>query len=69
MTKPPKEEDLQWKSTSIGRRPPMKDDHKILKVKYLGNNFLDHTQTLDLSLNDQIIIDKSLKLRLPTTER
>ena len=44
--------DLQWKTTSNGRRPPMEDDLKILKVEYLSNHLLDHTQILNLSLND-----------------
>ena len=29
---------------------PMEDDLKILKVEYLGNNLLDFTQILSLSL-------------------
>jgi hypothetical protein len=49
------EYDIHWKTTSNGRRHLMEDDLKILKVKYLGNHFLDNTQTLDLSLNDQNI--------------
>ena len=36
-----------------GRRPPMEDNLQILKVEYLSNHVLDHTQILDLSLNDQ----------------
>ena len=43
------EDDLQWKITSNGRRPPMEDDLKILKVKYLSKPLLDHTQILNLS--------------------
>ena len=31
----------------------MEDNLQILKVEYLSNHFLDHTQILDLSLNDQ----------------
>ena len=41
------EDDIHWKMTSNRRLHPMEDDLKILKVKYLGNKFLDHTQTLD----------------------
>jgi hypothetical protein len=52
---PPMEEDLQWKMTSNGRQP------QNIKAKYLGNQLLFHTQTLDLRLNDQTICDKSLK--------
>ena len=47
------EDDLQWKTTSNGRRPPMEDDLKILKVEYLSNRLLDHTQILNLDLGDQ----------------
>ena len=35
------------------RRPPMEDDHKILKVVYLSNQRSDFPQILDLSLGDQ----------------
>ena len=31
----------------------MEDDLKILKVEYLSNQLLDHTQILNLSLHDQ----------------
>ena len=34
----------------------MEDDLKILKVKYLSNPLLDHTQILNLSLDDQTIL-------------
>ena len=33
----------------------MEDDLKILKVEYLINGLLDHTQSSNLSLNDQIM--------------
>ena len=33
----------------------MEDDLKILKVEYLSNRLLDHTQILNLSLDDQVI--------------
>ena len=36
---------------------------KILKVEYLSNYLLDHTQILNLSLDDQTIFYKSLKDR------
>ena len=48
------EENLQWKTNSKGKQPPMEDDLKILKVKYLSNRLLDHSQILNLSLYDQI---------------
>ena len=32
---------------------PMEDDLKILKVEYLSNRFLDHTQFLNLDLGNQ----------------
>ena len=41
----------------------MEDDLKILKVEYLSNHLLDHTQILNLSLYDQTIICKSFKWR------
>ena len=37
------------------RQPPMEDDLKILKVEYLSNLLLDHTQNKNLSLGDQTI--------------
>ena len=40
----------------------MEDDLKILKVKYLTNNLLDHSQILNLSLDDQSIFLKSSKV-------
>jgi hypothetical protein len=55
------EDDLQWKTTSYGRRPLMEDDLKILKVEYLNNRSLDHTHILNLSLKDQTIFCKSFK--------
>ena len=41
----------------------MEDDLKILKVEYLSNYLLDHTQIWNLSLYDQTIFCKSLKWR------
>ena len=46
------EDDLQWKTTSNGRRPQMKDNLKSLKVGYLSNRLLDHAQILNLDLGD-----------------
>ena len=46
----------------------MEDDLKILKVKYLSNHLLDHTQILNLSLYDQTILCKSSKWRRPQME-
>ena len=40
--------------------PLMEDDLKILKVEYLTNHLLHHTQVLNLCLDDQIILYKSL---------
>ena len=44
----------------------MEDDLKILKVEV--NQWLDHTQILNLSLEDQTIFYKSLKSRRPSIE-
>ena len=44
----------------------MEDDPKQLKVEYLSNHLLEHTK--DLSLDDQAIFNKSLKLRRPPME-
>ena len=44
----------------------MEDDLKISKAEYLGNLWLDHTQILNLSLDEQTIFYKSLKWRRPT---
>ena len=46
----------------------MEDDIKILKVEYLSNHLLDHTQILNLSLYDQTIFCKSFKERRPPME-
>ena len=46
----------------------MEDVLKILKVEYLSNHLLDHTQILNLSLCDQAIFCKSFKWRQPTME-
>ena len=34
----------------------MEDDLKILKVEYLSNGLLDHTQILNLSSDNQAIL-------------
>ena len=49
---PLNEDDLQWKTTSNGRRPPMEDNLEILKVEYLRNHLLDPTEILSISLDD-----------------
>ena len=46
----------------------MEDNLKILKVKYLSNCLLDHTQTFNLSLYGQTKSCKSLKWRRPLME-
>ena len=46
----------------------MEDELKILKVKYLSNRLLDHTQILNLSLYDQTIFCKSSIWRRPPME-
>ena len=43
----------------------MEDDLKILKVEYLSNHLLDHTQILNLSLYDQTIFYESFLWRQP----
>ena len=43
---------------NISRHPLMEDDLKILKLKYYSNPLLDHTQILNLSLEDQTILYK-----------
>jgi hypothetical protein len=59
---PPMEVDLQPKTTSNGRWPPMEDDHKVLKVEdnlkiskfeYLTNHWLDLSQNLNLNVRNQ----------------
>ena len=50
------------KTTSIGRRP------KNIKMEYLSNRLLDHTQILNLRLQDQTIFRKSFKWRRPPME-
>ena len=46
----------------------MEDDLKILKVEYFNNQLLDHTQILNLHLDDHIILYKFFKWRQPPTE-
>ena len=46
----------------------MEEDLKVLKVEYLSNRLLDHTQILNLSLDDQTIFSKSSKWRRPPME-
>ena len=65
---PPMEDNLQWKMTSHGGRPPIEDDLKLLKVEYFSNHWLDYTQMLNLSWDDQTIFYKSLKWRQPPME-
>ena len=43
----------------------MEDNLKKLKVKYLSNHLLDHTQILNLSLDNQTIFYKFFKWRRP----
>jgi hypothetical protein len=50
------------------RQTPMENDLKISKVEYLSNNLLDHTQILNLSLDDQTIFHKALKWRKPPVQ-
>ena len=42
-----------------GRRPPMEDHLKILKVEYLSNHWSDVHQILKLSLGDQTKIENA----------
>ena len=49
------------RTNSKGRRPPKEDDLHILKVEYLSNHLLDHTQISNLSLYVQTIFCKSFK--------
>ena len=60
-TNPLNQDDLQWKTTSNGRQPPIDDELEILKVKYLINHLWDSTQILNLSLCDQTLLCKSFK--------
>ena len=41
----------------------MEDDLKILKVEYLRNHLLDHTQIFNLSLGDQTEIKKMVEMK------
>ena len=59
------EDDLQWKTTSNGRQPPMEDNLKILKVEYLSNHWLDFPQILNLRKGDQTKTTYFLKWRQP----
>ena len=46
----------------------MEDSLKILKVEYLRNQLLDHTQILNLSLNDKTIFYNPFKWWQPPME-
>ena len=46
----------------------MEDNLKISNMEYLNNHLLDHTQMLNLSLDDQTIFYKFWKLRPPLME-
>ena len=46
----------------------MDDDLKILKVEYLSNHLLDHTNILNWRLYDQSIFLGSFKWRQPLIE-
>ena len=37
------------KTTSNGKQPSIEDDLRIVKVEYLSNHLMDHTQILNLS--------------------
>ena len=50
------------------RRPKMEDDLIILKVEYLNNRLLDHTQILSLNLGDQSKVFIYFKRRQPSME-
>ena len=41
----------------------MEDDLQIFKVEYLSNHLLDHSQILNLSLDDQIIFLPTFKMK------
>jgi hypothetical protein len=61
-------DNLQRKTTSNWRRPLIEDDLKIVKVEYLSNHLLDHTQILKLSFYEQTMFCKSFKWRRPPME-
>ena len=48
--------------------PSNEDYLKILKVEYLSNCFLDHTQILNLDSGDQSKVFKYFKWRQPSME-
>jgi hypothetical protein len=68
-TKPPMEDNIHGKTKSNGRQHLIEDNLKILKVKYLGNHFFDHAQTLALCLNDQTIFLQILKMKTTYNRR
>ena len=47
----------------------MEDNLKLLKVEYLRNQLLDHTQILNLSLDDQTIFLQILKIKTTSNGR
>ena len=51
------------------KRTSIEDDLKILKVEYLRNCSLDHTQILNLSLDDQTIVWKILQMKTTSNGR
>jgi hypothetical protein len=59
---PNTKEDINYYFRKL-RRPPMEDKLKIINVEYLSNHLLDHTQVLNLCLDDQIIFYKYFNWR------
>jgi hypothetical protein len=47
----------------------MEDNLKLLKVEYLRNQLLDHTQILNLRLDDQTIFLQILKIKTTSNGR
>ena len=62
LTRPPMEDDLQWKMTSKGRLPQKS------KMKYLSNYWSDLPQNLNSGLCDQTKLYEYFKWRWPTME-
>ena len=67
MTKPnfanaSNEDDLQWKTTFNGMRPPKEDDLKILKEEYFMQPLIGSYSHLNLRLTEQTKVYKYFKL-------
>ena len=54
VKRPPIEDNLQWKTTSNGRQPPIEEYLQILKVEYISNHCMDHDLVLMWEIREKL---------------